>query len=44
LAAYPDLLQKDRERCGSTVGQVASRLGVKPQEYREIGTGGSAHV
>jgi hypothetical protein len=36
LAAYPRMLQEDRRPDGFTVGQVAWRLGVKPQEYREL--------
>jgi hypothetical protein len=36
VAAFPDLLKKDRERRGFTIGQVAWRLGVKPQECREL--------
>jgi hypothetical protein len=32
VAAFPDLLKKDRERRGFTVGQVAWPVGVKPQE------------
>jgi ribosome-binding protein aMBF1 (putative translation factor) len=39
VAAFPDLLRKDRERRGFTVCQVAWRLGVKPQEYRELEVG-----
>jgi DNA-binding XRE family transcriptional regulator len=39
MAAFPNLLKKDRERHGFTVGQVAWRLGVKPQEYRELEAG-----
>jgi transcriptional regulator with XRE-family HTH domain len=39
VAAFPDLLQKDRERRGFSIGQVAWRLGVKPQEYRELEAG-----
>jgi transcriptional regulator with XRE-family HTH domain len=39
VAAFPDLLQKDRERSGFTIAQVAWRLGVKPQEYRELEAG-----
>jgi len=34
LAALPALLQRNRERRGFTVGQVAWRLGVNQQEYR----------
>ena len=37
--AYPDLLRRDRERRGFTVGQVAWRFGVKPQEYRKLEAG-----
>jgi hypothetical protein len=39
VAAFPDLLRRDRERRGFTIGQVAWRLGVKPQEYRELEAG-----
>jgi DNA-binding XRE family transcriptional regulator len=39
VAAFPDLLRNDRERRGFTSGQVAWRLGVKPQEYRELEAG-----
>jgi transcriptional regulator with XRE-family HTH domain len=39
VAAFPDLLRTDRERQGFTIGQVAWRLGVKPQEYRELEAG-----
>src|SRR5436190_4635119 len=35
----PDLLRTDRERQGFTVGQVAWRLGIKPQECRELEAG-----
>jgi ribosome-binding protein aMBF1 (putative translation factor) len=39
VAASPDLLRKDRERQGFSIAQVAWRLGVKPQEYRELEVG-----
>jgi hypothetical protein len=39
LAAVPDFLRRDRERRGFTIGQVAWRLGGKPQEYRELEAG-----
>ena len=39
LAAYPRMLEQDRRRRGFTVGQVAWRLGVKPQEYRALEAG-----
>jgi transcriptional regulator with XRE-family HTH domain len=39
MAAFPELLRKDRERRGFTVGQVAWRLDVKPQKYRELEAG-----
>jgi DNA-binding XRE family transcriptional regulator len=39
VAAFPDLLRCDRQRRGFTIGQVAWRLGVKPQEYRELEDG-----
>jgi hypothetical protein len=36
---FPDMLAEDRRRRGFTVGQVAWRLGVSPQEYRELEDG-----
>jgi hypothetical protein len=33
------LLRNDRERQGFTIGQVAWRLGVRAQEYRELEAG-----
>jgi hypothetical protein len=39
VAAFLALLRTDRVRRGFTVGQVAWRLGVKPQEYRELEAG-----
>jgi transcriptional regulator with XRE-family HTH domain len=39
LAAFPKMLEQDRRRRGFTVGQVAWRLGVKPQEYRQLEAG-----
>ena len=42
MAAFPDLLRKDRERQGFSIAQVAWRLGVKPQEYRELEAGACA--
>jgi hypothetical protein len=36
VAAFLDLLRRDRERRGFTVGQVAWRLVVKPPEYGEL--------
>jgi transcriptional regulator with XRE-family HTH domain len=39
VAAFPGLLQAHRERRGFTIGQVAWRLGEKPQEYRELEAG-----
>jgi DNA-binding XRE family transcriptional regulator len=39
VGAFPDLLRQDRERHGFTIGQVAWRLGVKPQDYRELEAG-----
>jgi transcriptional regulator with XRE-family HTH domain len=39
MAAFPGLLRADRERRGFTIGQVAWRLGVKPQEYRGLEAG-----
>jgi hypothetical protein len=38
-AAFLNLLKKDHERRGFTIGQVAWRLGVKPREYRELEVG-----
>ena len=39
LSAFPKMLEQDRRRRGFTIGQVAWRLGVKPQEYRELEDG-----
>jgi hypothetical protein len=39
VAAVPSMLAEDRRRHGVTVGQVAWRLGVRPQEYRELEAG-----
>jgi hypothetical protein len=39
MAAFPDMLLTDRERRGFTVGQVAWRVGLKPQEYPELEAG-----
>jgi transcriptional regulator with XRE-family HTH domain len=36
MAAFPALLRTHRERRGFTIGQVAWRLGAKPQEYWEL--------
>jgi DNA-binding XRE family transcriptional regulator len=36
VAMFRAMLQHDRKRSGFTVGQVAWRLGVSPQEYREL--------
>jgi hypothetical protein len=33
------MLRRDRERNGFTVGQVAWRVGLTPQEYRELEAG-----
>jgi transcriptional regulator with XRE-family HTH domain len=38
---FSDMLERDRRRRGFTVGQVAWRLGVSPQEYRELEAGTS---
>jgi hypothetical protein len=38
-AAYVAMLVRDRERMGFTIGQVAWRLGLKPEEYRELEAG-----
>jgi DNA-binding XRE family transcriptional regulator len=43
LAAYPTMLQEDRERHAFTVDQAAWQLGVKPQEYRALEAGESIH-
>lgn len=39
LAAFPKMLERDRQRSGFTVGQVAWRFGVSVREYRELETG-----
>ncbi len=39
MAALPNMLRTDRERRGFTVGQAAWRIGVKPEEYRELEAG-----
>ncbi len=39
LAAYVSMMTRDRARLGFTVGQAAWRLGIKPQEYRELEAG-----
>ncbi len=39
MAMFPDMLAEDRRRRGFTVGQVAWRLGVSPQGYRELEAG-----
>jgi transcriptional regulator with XRE-family HTH domain len=39
VAMFADMLAEDRRRRGFTVGQVAWRLGVSPQEYRELEAG-----
>ncbi len=44
MAALPEMLQTDRERRGFTVGQAAWRVGVKPEEYRELKAGTLADV
>jgi hypothetical protein len=33
---FPDMLERVRKRLGFTVGQVAWRIGVSVQEYREL--------
>jgi len=38
-AAFPKMLRTDRERNGFTVGQVAWRIGVTPEEYRDLEAG-----
>jgi hypothetical protein len=39
VAAFPGMLEHDRRQAGWSVGQAAWRLGVSPQEYREIEAG-----
>jgi predicted transcriptional regulator len=39
VAAFPEMLRRDRERFGFRVGQVAWRLGVSIREYRELEAG-----
>jgi hypothetical protein len=41
VSMFSDMLEQDRRRRGFTVGQVAWRLGVSPQEYRELEVGAS---
>jgi len=41
VAAFPDLLKKDRQRHGFTVGQVAWGLGITSAEYRALEAGES---
>jgi hypothetical protein len=36
---FGDLLQRDRERWGLTVGQAAWRFGIIPAVYRELEAG-----
>jgi transcriptional regulator with XRE-family HTH domain len=36
---FGDMLRRDRERSGLSVGQAAWRFGVRPSEYREIEAG-----
>jgi hypothetical protein len=36
LAANPKMLKEDRRRRAFTLGQVARRLGISPDEYREL--------
>ena len=33
---FAAMLERDRQRAGFTIGQVAWRLGVNPREYREL--------
>lgn len=39
VTMFSDVLRRDRERWGFTVGQLAWRLGVSVREYREIEAG-----
>jgi hypothetical protein len=39
VAALPAMLEHDRKRAGSSIGQAAWRLGVSIREYREIEAG-----
>lgn len=41
MAMFPGMLEQDRRRRGFTVGQVAWRIGVSPQKYRELEAGTS---
>jgi DNA-binding XRE family transcriptional regulator len=36
---FSDLLRRDRERFGLSIGQAAWRVGVKPAEYRRLEEG-----
>jgi DNA-binding XRE family transcriptional regulator len=36
---FTEMLKRDRERSGFSIGQAAWRLGVSSQEYREIEAG-----
>jgi predicted transcriptional regulator len=38
---FGDMLRRDRERWGFSVGQAAWRFGVSPKEYRELEAGTS---
>jgi hypothetical protein len=37
--AYPRMIEADRRRNGFTVGRVAWRLGISPNEYRALEVG-----
>jgi hypothetical protein len=39
VSAFRGMLERDRVRRGSTVGQVAWRLRISPREYRELEAG-----
>lgn len=39
MSMLGDMLREDRQRCGFTVGQAASRFGVSPANYRELEAG-----
>jgi len=36
MSMLTDMLERDRIRFGFTVGQVAYRLGISPEEYRRL--------
>jgi transcriptional regulator with XRE-family HTH domain len=39
VAAFPEMLRRDRERCGMRECQAAWRFGVSVREYRELEAG-----